>query len=72
MPIYRCYFLDGNERIAASEDIDADAAHEAIDRAQAMLKRRAHHHGIEVWQGARRLYVTAGTPPQSPPSVGGH
>jgi hypothetical protein len=69
MSIYRCYFLDGADRIAAAEDIDADALPEAVDRAQAMLRRRAHHHAVEVWQGARRLYATAGAGPRQAGSV---
>jgi hypothetical protein len=64
MPIYHCYFLDGDDRIAAVEDIDADALPEAVDRAQAMLHRRAHHRTVEVWQGTRRLYATEGTGPR--------
>jgi hypothetical protein len=72
MSIFRCYFLDGYEHIAASEDIDAVAADEAIDRARAMLRRRSHHRGVEVWQGARRLYVTDGVPPRLQPYVRGH
>lgn len=57
MSIYRCYFLDDQDHIEAAEDFDADAPDDAIDRARAMLKGRAHHHAVEVWQGARRLYA---------------
>ena len=27
-----------------------------------MLNRRAHHHAVEVWQGARRLYAVDPAP----------
>jgi hypothetical protein len=67
MSIYRCYFLDSDERVAASEDIDVSATEEAIDRAQAMLRRRVHHQGVEVWQDARRLYVTGVRPIEARP-----
>jgi hypothetical protein len=35
---------------------EADTLAEATDRALAMLRSRPHHHSIEIWQGARRLY----------------
>lgn len=63
MSIYRCHFLDRDDRITVSEDIDVDALSDAIARARAMLKERAHHHAVEVWQGARRLYATEEAPP---------
>jgi len=58
MQIYRCYFLDEHERINADESIEADAPIDAIDRARAMLCARPHHRAVEVWQGARRLYLS--------------
>jgi hypothetical protein len=58
MQIYRCYFLDDQERINADESIEADAPIDAIDRALAMLYARPHHRAVEVWQGARRLYLS--------------
>jgi hypothetical protein len=56
MQMYRCCFLDEHERVKASENIEADAPTDAIDRALAMLFARPHHRAIEVWQGARLLY----------------
>jgi hypothetical protein len=58
MPTYRCYFLDYQDHIEAAENIRADCLDEAIDRALAMLKARPHHHCIEIWHGALRLYVS--------------
>lgn len=59
MSIYICQFLDDGERVAALEEIDVDALADAIACAQTMLRRRAHHCAVEVWQGARRLYATS-------------
>ena len=56
MHIFRCYFLDDQEHITVSENIEADTLVEATDRAHAMLRGRPHHRSIEIWQGARRLY----------------
>ena len=58
MPSFRCYFLDRDEHIHGSADIEADALEEAIDLALEMLK--AQHSSncefIEIWQGDQRLY----------------
>ncbi len=58
MPSYRCYFLDRDEHIHGSADIEADELEEAIDLALEMLK--AQHSSkcevIEIWQGDQRLY----------------
>ncbi len=58
MQTYRCCFLDERERVSADESFEADALSDAIDRAQAMLNARPHHHAVELWQGARRLYLS--------------
>ena len=57
MQIYRCYFLDSEQRITAAEDLEAEAFSEVIDRALASLKARPQHRSVEVWLGGRRLYL---------------
>jgi hypothetical protein len=56
MDAYRCYFLDRDDQIRSTEDIEAEGLGEAIDRSLTMLKLRPHHHAIEVWRGARMVY----------------
>jgi hypothetical protein len=56
MVAYRCYFLDRDNRIRATEDLEAEGVVEAIDRSLTMLQLRPHHHAIELWQGARMVY----------------
>jgi hypothetical protein len=55
-PLYRCHFLDTQDRIEAHEEIDAASLADAIDRANAMLAERPHHNVVEVWAGNRWLY----------------
>jgi hypothetical protein len=61
MSIYRCCFLDDAERVTVTEEIDADTLTDAVACARIMLKSRAHHHAVEVWQGARRFHATDGS-----------
>ena len=56
MPLYRCHFLDGQDRIKAHEEIDAGSLPEAIDCANNMLNERSHHDVVEVWSGNRWMY----------------
>jgi hypothetical protein len=56
MGAYRCYFLDRNNQIRSTEEIEAEGLVEAIDRSLTMLKLRPHHHAIELWQGAKMVY----------------
>jgi hypothetical protein len=56
MHIYRCYFLNADERIETFEVIEAARLSDAIDRAQAMLEARPHHRSVELWDGSRRVY----------------
>jgi hypothetical protein len=66
MQIYQCCFLDEHERVEAAESIEADAASDAIDRALAMLSARPHHRAVELWQGARLLYLSHRVKPAEP------
>jgi hypothetical protein len=56
MHVYRCYFLNQDDRIRAFENIEADALTEALDRAFALLREQPEHHAIEIWNGAIRVY----------------
>jgi hypothetical protein len=61
LPSYRCFFIGHDDHIAGPpEVIEADALGEAIDLALAMLQARPHHRGIELWEGAKRLYPVQG------------
>ena len=57
MATYRCYFLDSQGHIEAAENVEAEALEAAIASALAMLKARPGHHSIELWQGARPIYL---------------
>jgi hypothetical protein len=56
MALYRCHFLDADDRIKAHKEIDAGSLLDAIDRATAMLDQRSHHEVVEVWAGNRWIY----------------
>jgi len=56
MTLYRCHFLDAHDHIEAREEIDAVSLIDAIDRSNAMLDHRSHHHAVEVWAGNRWVY----------------
>ena len=56
MHIFRCYFLNSEDRIEASEVIEADSLRDGIDRALAMLEARPQHRTVELWDGSRRVY----------------
>ena len=56
MRVFRCYFLNKRDRIEASENIEAHALDDAIDRALALLRQQPNHKAIEIWEGPNRLY----------------
>jgi hypothetical protein len=56
MALYRCHFLDADDRIKAHEEIDAASLLDVIDRATMMLNERSHHEVVEVWAGNRWIY----------------
>lgn len=58
MPIYRCYFLDGDDHISDVAELEADALDTVVDKALALLRTRPEHDAIEIWQGAERLYAS--------------
>ena len=56
--LYRCFFLGADGHVMFGEVIEADNDPEAVEKGVAMLEARPHHHGMEVWHGARRLYAS--------------
>ena len=56
MPLYRCYFLDGDDHIRERADIEADTLAIAIDQALELLKKKPQCRSFEIWQGDQRLY----------------
>lgn len=58
MHLYRCYFLNDENRIKDFENIEADVRDDAVRRALAMLTQRPQHRGIEIWQRANRVYTS--------------
>ena len=62
MASYRCYFLDHDEHIHGSADLEAGGLEEAIDRAMEMLRTQYTQCAfIEIWQGDQRLYPPTGS-----------
>lgn len=63
MALYRCYFLDRENRISEVETIEFDHDHEAIEEGSRLLRneaRFASFNGIEIWLGARRVHPAPG------------
>ena len=56
MRVFRCYFLNERDRIEASENIEAHALDDAIDRALTLLRQQPNYKAIEIWEGPNRLY----------------
>lgn len=54
---YRAYFLNANRRISDVEEFASASDTQALDRAQALLSDRRHFKGVELWQGARPIYL---------------
>ncbi|HEY4473064.1 MAG TPA: hypothetical protein VGN21_17975 [Stellaceae bacterium] len=62
MAIFRCYFLDSDDRIRASKDIDAGALDQAVEQGLAML-RQTSYETIELWQGATKVFPVSSARP---------
>ena len=72
MRVFRCYFLNERDRIEASENIEAHALDDAIDRALALLRQQPKHKAVEIWEGPNRLYpVRTRRPRRSRISIAG-
>jgi len=57
MSWYRAYFLNANRRISDVEEFVSLSDEQALDRAQALLTDRRHFSAVELWQGARPIYL---------------
>ena len=55
MPIYRCYFLNAQDCVIATELIDCADDNRAQARADKMLAA-SDHAGIEIWERDRYAY----------------
>ena len=55
MASFRCYFLDADDRIRASEDIDANGLGQAIEQGLSML-RRTPYQAVEIWEGTMKVF----------------
>jgi hypothetical protein len=55
MPSYRCYYLNSNDDVAATDLIECDSDARAQARASVLLAA-SDHHGIEVWDCGRRVH----------------
>jgi hypothetical protein len=63
MAYYRCYLLDGDGKIAQSEDLEADTDGEAITLGRGIMQQRQSH-GLEIWQGRERIHKETRNPAQ--------
>ena len=57
MHSYRCYVLDGRNRVAAIKMIECASDVEARQRADALLVQMSRFHGVEVWERKRRVHI---------------
>jgi hypothetical protein len=55
VPVYRCYYLDSADRVAATDVIHCDTDAQARARADRLLAA-SDHPGIEVWDRSRVVY----------------
>lgn len=57
MSWYRAYFLNANRRISDFAEFTSASDAQALDRARALLTDRGHFSAVELWQGARAIYL---------------
>ncbi len=57
MAWYRVYFLNNKRRISDVEEFASASDEQALDRAQELLNDRRYFMGVELWQGARPIYL---------------
>ena len=60
MPVYRFYYLDSADRVAATEVIHCDTDAHAQARADRLLAA-TDHPGIEVWDRSQVVYLARKT-----------
>ena len=49
-------FLDQDQCIVGSSEIEAADLNHAIDKAQSILRARPHYQGVELWDGRKHAY----------------
>ena len=66
MAVYRLYYLDSADRVAAVDVIHCGTEAEARSRADKLLAA-SNHHGIEVWDRSQVVYRArkTDTPPRA-------
>jgi hypothetical protein len=63
MAQYRCYLLDGSDKIVAVEDLEIDTVEAALAAARRLCADRLSY-AFELWQGRERMFKEArGAPP---------
>jgi hypothetical protein len=55
MAQYRCYLLDGSDKIVAVEDIEIDTGEAALAAARQLCAGRRSF-AFELWQGRERVF----------------
>jgi hypothetical protein len=67
MAQYRCYLLDGSDKIVAVEDIEIDTVDAALAFARRLCAERRSY-AFELWLGRERVFKeTRGAAPAAPP-----
>jgi hypothetical protein len=57
MAWYRAYFLNGSRRISDVEEFPSPSDDQALGEAQSRLAHRGSFMGVELWQGARPVFL---------------
>jgi hypothetical protein len=57
MTAYRCYFLDGRGKISDWKIIESSDDGSAQEMAVAKFHELSHHHAVEMWHLARRVFI---------------
>jgi hypothetical protein len=55
MAQYRCYLLDGSDRIVAAEDLEIETDEAALALARRLCVERRSY-AFELWQGRERVF----------------
>ena len=56
MPVYRFCFMDAQDHVVSSEEIELNSLIDAMARAHILIKMRPHHPAVEVRLGNRVAY----------------
>lgn len=49
MPRFRCFIIDGSDRVGAIEPCESASDAEAVNRAYELLRQNPHAAAVEVW-----------------------